>query len=270
VAFDGTSIKQKSVRRLHTLFTYRELFFQLVSRDIKLKYRRSMLGYLWSILNPLLIMVIMTVVFSAVFARGVENFSVYLLSGQLLFAFLNGSVTRAISSVVSGAALLKKIYIPKYIFTLAAVTSELVTMIFSLGALAIVIAATGLRLSWHIILIFVPIGELYVFCLGLGLFLAQAMVFFRDIQYIWGVFSTAWMYFTPIFYPVSILPERVRAVVTGCNPLYYYIAQFRYFVLGNEGGWQGNALRGGIAALLMLLAGLISFSRARNKFILYI
>jgi lipopolysaccharide transport system permease protein len=214
-------------------------------------------------------MVIMTIVFSTIFARGVENFPVYLLSGQLLFAFLNGSVGRAIPSVVSGAALLKKIYIPKYIFTLAAVTSELVTMLFSLGALAIVIVATGLRLSWYIVFIFIPIGELYIFCIGLGLLLAQAMVFFRDIQYIWGVFSTAWMYLTPIFYPVSMLPERVRAAVTGFNPLYYYIAQFRCFVLGNEGGWRSDAVKGGIIALIMLFVGLISFSRAKNKFILY-
>jgi lipopolysaccharide transport system permease protein len=262
-------INQKLAGRLRTFFQYRELFFQLVSRDIKLKYRRSVLGYLWSILNPLFTMVIMTIVFSSMFARGIENFSVYLLSGSLLFSFMSGAVGRAITSVLGAAGIIKKIYVPKYIFTLAAVTSELITLFFSFGALLVVVLATGLPFSWRFLLIPLPIIELYVFCIGLGLFMAQAMVFFRDIQYLWGVFVTAWMYLTPIFYPVSMLPEKVRFAVTNFNPLYYYIAQFRYFVLGGEGGWQWNALRGVAVAALMLLVGLVSFSRSKNKFILY-
>jgi lipopolysaccharide transport system permease protein len=265
----GMGIRQRSVDRLRTLFQYRELFFQLVSRDIKLKYRRSVLGYLWSILNPLFTMVIMTVVFSAMLARGVENFPIYLLTGSLLFSFMSGAVSRAIPSVLGAAALLKKIYVPKYIFTLAVVTSELVTLLFSLGALAIVILATRLHLSWYVVLIPLPIIELYIFSIGLGLLLAQAMVFFRDVQYLWGVFSTAWMYLTPIFYPVSMLPDKVRFAVTTFNPLYWYIAQFRYFVLGEEMAWQGNVLRGAIAAVGMLLFGVITFSRSKNRFILY-
>jgi lipopolysaccharide transport system permease protein len=249
---------------------YRELFFQLVSRDIRLKYRRSLLGYLWSVLNPLLTMIVMTVVFSTMFARGVENFPVYLLSGNLLFSFMAGAVNRAIPSVLGAASILKKIYVPKYIFTLASVTSELVTMIFSLGALIVVIIATGMPFAWRFLLIPIPIIELYIFSIGLGLFFAQAMVFFRDVQYLWGVFSTAWMYFTPIFYPVTMLPERIRFVVTGFNPLYYYIAQFRYFILGGEERWELYALRGMAAAALMLAAGIAAFARAKNKFILYI
>jgi lipopolysaccharide transport system permease protein len=211
----------------------------------------------------------MTVVFSTMFARGIENFPVYLLTGSLLFSFMTGAINRAIPSVTGGATLLKKIYIPKYIFTLAAVTSELVTLVFSLGALLVVIILTGTPFSWRFLLIPLPIIELYVFCIGLGFFMAQAMVFFRDVQYLWGVFSTAWMYLTPIFYPVSMLPEKIRFAVTGFNPLYYYIAQFRYFILGGEGSWLGEALWGAVAAVIMLLAGLISFSRSKNKFILY-
>jgi lipopolysaccharide transport system permease protein len=214
-------------------------------------------------------MIIMSVVFSTMFARGIQNYSVYLLCGSLLFNFMNGAVTRAIPSVTGGAALLKKIYIPKYIFTLASVTSEFVTLLFSLGALVIVMLATRLHLSWRILLVPVPVIELYVFSLGLGVFLAQAMVFFRDVQYLWGVVSTAWMYLTPVFYPVSLLPDWLRAAVTGFNPLYYYIAQFRYFVLGGDTGWKLEALRGALAAALMLCVGLAVFSRNKNKFVLY-
>jgi lipopolysaccharide transport system permease protein len=263
-------IKQDSVSRLRTFFQYRELFFQLVSRDIKLKYRRSFLGYLWSVLNPLLTMVIMTVVFSTMFARGVENFPVYLLSGNLLFSFMSGAVGRAIPSVLGAAGIIKKVYVPKYIFTLAAVTSELITMFFSLGALLVVVIVTGTSFSWRFLLIPIPVIELYIFSIGLGLLLAQAMVFFRDVQYLWGVFATAWMYLTPIFYPVSMLPEKLRFAVTHFNPLYYYIAQFRYFVLGGDGGWRKEAVWGMAAAILVMITGLVFFSRAKNKFILYI
>jgi lipopolysaccharide transport system permease protein len=111
----------------------------------------------------------MTIVFSSMFARGIENFSVYLLSGSLLFSFMSGAVGRAIPSVLGASALLKKIYVPKYIFTLAAVTSELVTLFFSLGALLAVIIATGLPFSWRFLLIPLPIIELYVFSVGLGI-----------------------------------------------------------------------------------------------------
>jgi lipopolysaccharide transport system permease protein len=262
--------KQRAVSHVWNFFRYRELFLQLVSRDIKLKYRRSVLGYLWSVLNPLFTMVIMSVVFSTIFAQGIRDYSVYLLCGSLLFGFMNGAVSRAIPSVTGGAALLKKIYIPKYIFTLAAVTSEFVTLLFSLGALVIVMLITRLRLSWHVILIPIPIIELYVFSMGLGLFLAQAFVFFRDVQYLWGVFSTAWMYFTPIFYPVSMLPENVRLVITNFNPLYYYIAQFRYFIVGGDTGWMIECFRGALIAIIMMLIGLVTFSRNKNKFVLYL
>jgi lipopolysaccharide transport system permease protein len=263
-------IKQNSISRLRVFFKYRELFFQLVSRDIKLKYRRSVLGYLWSVLNPLFTMVIMTVVFSAMLARGIANFPVYLLSGSLLFSFMSGAVGRAIPSVVGGAALLKKIYIPKYIFTLASVTSELITMFFSLGALVIVVLATGLHLSWRIFFILVPIVELYAFSIGLGLLLAQATVFFRDVQYLWGVFATSWMYLTPIFYPASLLPERVRFAVVNFNPMYYYVTLFRACVLGSEPYWRDCLWRGALAAGFMLLIGIAAFIHNQNKFVLYI
>jgi lipopolysaccharide transport system permease protein len=264
------SFKQRLISRLLVFFKYRELFFQLVSRDIKLKYRRSVLGYLWSILNPLLTMIIMSIVFSTMFAQGIENFSVYLLIGFLLFSFMTGAVSRAIPSVLGAAGIIKKVYVPKYIFTLAAVTTEFITMLFSLGALILVIVVTGVRFSWRFILIPIPIIELYVFSIGLGLFLAQAAVFFRDVQYLWGVFSTAWMYLTPIFYPISMLPDKLRFAVTNFNPLYFYIAQFRYFVLGGETGWRRDAFWGAVVAIVMLVVGLVIFSRGKNKFILHI
>ena len=176
---------------MHGFYKYKNLLKQLVSRDIKLKYRRSVLGYLWSVLNPLFVMLIMVIVFSSIFRSDVENFPLYLISGQILFNYMSEATNGAIQSVLGASGLLRKIYVPKYIFTISKVTSTLITMLFSLLALLFVALATDAPVSLNYLWIVLPIGEMYLFCLGLGLFLAQAAVFFRDIQYIYSVVLTA-------------------------------------------------------------------------------
>jgi lipopolysaccharide transport system permease protein len=265
------NVIEKTISRLQIFLKYRELFFQLVSRDIKLKYRRSFLGYIWSVLNPLLTMIVLVIVFSNLFARNIPNFPIYLLIGQMLFHFMTGAVSNSLTSVTGNASLLKKIYIPKYIFTLADVTSELLFFFFSLGAFVVVILATGTPVTWRILFVFIPIIELYFFSIGLGLFMSQAAVFLRDIVYIWHVLSLAWLYLSAIFYPVSILPDKLRYIVTHYNPMYFYITMFRNFTL--SGANMGNldlAIRGAVATVFMLVVGLKCFSYNKNKFILYI
>lgn len=261
---------QKFKKRMSTLFRYRDLLLQLVQKDIKLKYRRSVLGYVWSVLNPLLIMLVMTAVFSTVFKRNIENFPVYLLTGNVLFGFMRESSNLAIRSITGNAALLKKIYVPKYIFTIATVTSGLVNLLFSFGALLVVMIFTGVNFTWYFLLLIIPVIELYFFSLGLGLFLAQAAVFFRDIQYIWSVVVTAWMYLTPIFYPLDVLPESLQQIVPKLNPMYFYIEQFRDFVMRGKMTSPSLILYGAIAAVALLLLGSWSFLRNKNRFILYI
>jgi len=261
---------QRTISRLHTFLRYRELFFQLVSRDIKLKYRRSILGYFWSMLNPLLTMIVLTIVFSALFRPDIPHFPIYVIIGQLLFNFMAGATSRSLGSVIGNAGLLKKVYVPKYIFTMATVTSELVTFALSLGAFIVLIIATNVPFSGRYVFILIPIVQLYIFCIGLGLFLAQATVFFRDTQHIWSVVTTAWMFLSAIFYPVEILPGRLYFLVTNFNPMYFYITMFRNFTIGEP--YMGSlalAIRGAIAAAAMLLLGLASFSYSKNKFILH-
>lgn len=256
--------------RIKMLLKYRYLLLLLVERDIKLKYRRSVLGYIWSVLNPLLTMLIMMLVFSHMFGKKIENFPVYLICGQILFSFMRESCTHAMNSIVGNAALLKKVYVPKYIFTLAKVTSSLVNLLFSLGALLIVMVITKVPLTWNSLLIVIPIAELYIFCIGLGLFLAQANVFFRDVANIWSVVTLAWMYLTPVFYSIDDLSPTLRYWIPKLNPMYIYITQFRDFIL--SGGWTWTVLiwRGLIISLLLLVIGLWTFTRNKDKFILYI
>jgi lipopolysaccharide transport system permease protein len=266
----GFNLK-KTYNRLLTFLRYRELFFLLVTKEIKLKYRRSILGYFWSVLNPLLIMIVMVVVFSNLFRPNIQYFPVYLLIGHMLFTYMNVATSRSLTSIIDNAAMLKKIYVPKYIYTLSVVTSELITLLFMLGALVIVILATGVPVKPGILFIIIPIIQLYIFCIGAGLFLAQATVFFRDIIYIWSIVTTAWLYLSAIFYPVSILPEKIYYAVTKFNPMYFYITMFRNFVFNDfSSGNLELAIRGAAASVIMLFLGLIFFSYSKKKFILYI
>ena len=249
---------------------YRDLVGQLVSKDLKLKYRRSFLGYLWSILNPLMVMFVMVLVFSNIFRFEIENYPVYLIIGQTIYNYVNNATVHAIYSITDNGALLKKVYVPKYIFPMSKVTSDLLDFVFSLGAMILVMVVTGIRFSMYLILIPYVAVELYVFTLGMGLFLAQAAVFFRDVRYIYNVFLVAWMYATPIFYPISILPTRIRWIVTHLNPLYYYMEQFRCLVLEQRLPSPVLVARGWIISLLVLGIGYLFFKKSEDKFILYI
>ncbi len=257
--------------RFHVFFQYKDLWLQLVSRDIKLKYRRSFLGYVWSVLNPLLIMLVMTLVFSTMFKRDISNFPVYLMTGRTIFEFVTGSTKQAMRSIIGNASLIKKTYVPKYIFTLAKVTSAWVDFLFSLGALVIVMVITRAPVTPYVLCTPLVLIQIYIFSLGLGFFLAQINVFFRDMQYIYQAITTAWMYATPIFYPLeSIHNDAMIFVIKGLNPLYYYVAQFRDMVYLGQfpgprifwGGW--------LIAIVVFIIGLWSFKRSQDKFILYI
>ncbi len=260
----------KMAARLQGLYKYRALVRQLVCKDIKLKYRRSFLGYLWSVLNPMMIMVVMYLVFSHMFRFNVENYPAYLIIGQTLFTFMTEATNQAIYSITGNGALLKKVYVPKYIFTLSKVTSSLVNLLFSMGAMLLVFIFTKVEFSMYMLLVPVVLVELYFFCVGLGLFLAQAAVFFRDIQYIYSVLTTAWMYLTPLFYPVEQLPESMQKAVGIFNPMYHYITQFRTLVLHRTMPDVETLLYGSVAAALFLALGTWSFLKSQDKFILYI
>ena len=251
-------------------YKYRGLLKQLVSRDIKLKYRRSILGYLWSVLNPLLIMTIMTIVFSHMFRFKIDNYPVYLLSGHVIFNFYTFATNQSCHAVLNNASLIKKIYLPKYIFVFSRVTSAFVDFLFSLLALIIVMFVTRNKFSYYNILFIIPCVEVYFFSLGIGLFLSQANVFFRDIQYLYGVFCTALNYLTPLFYPIEALPNGVRFVVEHFNPLYLYVSMFRQCIYANTFINLHMVLYGFLWALGAILFGVICFRHSQDKFILYI
>ena len=262
--------KNRLVQYFSEFWKYRDLLKLLVTRDIKLKYRRSFLGYVWSILNPLLIMIVMTIVFSFMFKENIQNFPVYLFCGQLLFNFMNQTTNQSIYSVSGNASLLKKTYVPKYIFTLAKVTSGLIDLVFSLGALIIVMIATKAQFTFYSLLFPFVILQVYVFSLGFGLFLAQMNVFFKDIQYIYNAVMTAWIYVSCIFYPITMLPEKLQWIISHLNPMYFYIAQFRAIIHAGVLPDPFFVYAGIGSALISLVIGIFTFMKAKDKFILYI
>lgn len=257
-------------KRLDAFWHYRPLLEQLVMKDIKLKYRRSFLGYLWSILNPLLIMGIMVLVFSNMFRFDIENYPVYLITGQTVFNFVSEATNHAMWSILGNAALMKKTYVPKYIFTFSKVTSAFVNMVFALGAMLLVFLACHVRFTWNMLFIPVILLQVYIFALGLGLFLAASTVFFRDIQYIYSAFLTAWMYATPLFYPINQLPSKLAWLIKHFNPLYSYIAQFRTVVLEGTLPAGGLILYGFCISCAMMCIGIGVFFKSQDRFILYI
>ena len=252
-----------------SLKNYRYLLLNLVSRDIKTKYRRSVLGILWSVLNPLLMMLVLTAVFSNIFRFEIQDFPVYYLTGFVLFNFVSESTSMSMSSVINSAGLIKKVYIPKIIFPLEKCLFSLVNLLFSLIAAVIVFLIVGVQPSWTMLLFFVPIVFLFVFAFGFSLILATMNTFFRDVGYLYSVLLTVWMYLTPIIYPMSILPGWMQSIVR-VNPLYHYVEYFRAVTIyGTLPSLSTNLIC--IAySLIFLLIGIVIFQKKQNKFVFFI
>lgn len=251
------------------LVKYSWLLQVLVERDLKIRYRRSFLGYLWSVLNPLMMMVILTIVFSNMFRFDIPQYPVYLLAGQLIFGFFAESTSMAMSSILGGAALIKKVYLPKYIFPLSRVLSSFTSMLLSMIALFIVIMATDVTFSATLVLLPWILCLVLGFCIGVGLLLSVLVVFFRDVQYLYSIFLTAFNYLTPIFYPETLLPDWLRELLV-FNPLYNYIKIFRKIAVYGEWPSLPEHLTCIAFTIGMLIVGLYIFKRKQNDFILYI
>ena len=250
-------------------FKYMWLLEELVKKDLKIKYRKSILGYLWSILNPLLMMTVLTIVFSNLFKFDIPNYPLYLLSGQLLFSFYSDATNQSMTSIINGASLIKKVYLTKYIFPFSRIVSSFITMLFSLFALLIVMLATNSEFYLTLLLVPVALCYLFIFSVGIGMLLATIVVYFRDIEYLYGVFLTIFMYLTPIIYPLSIVPDWLKCFILW-NPMTSYVEFFRKCVM--YGQWPSLELHLTciIWAMLMLMIGVTFFEKKENTFILYI
>lgn len=251
------------------IIKYRELLRNLVARDLKVRYKRSVFGFAWVMLNPLLMMLILYIVFSEIFKVTVQNFTAYVLSGIILWFFFSQSTSVALRGFVGNANLLKKVYMPKAIFPLSIILSALINFLLSLIPLFAILLVVGTPISHNIFLL--PAGVLLVFffSFGVSLILSTVTVFFKDMIYIYEVLLLAWMYMTPVFYPASIIPERFSFIFS-INPLYHFMQIFRASLYLEVPALGEHFVYGAFFSFLMSAIGWLVYYRYKDKVVYYL
>lgn len=257
------------INALAAVKKYNFLIQQLVLRDFKTKYKRSVLGVFWSFLNPFLTMSVQYIIFSRAFNRDIPNYAVYLLVGIVSFNYFKEACDTALVSIENNANLIKKVYVPKYIYPLTKLLSSTVNLGISLLPLLIMILVTGVKIQKSAVLALYFLFCLVVFSLGVGLLLSSSMVFFRDTFFLWNVLTMLWMYGTPIFYPDDILPDKFRFILQ-LNPLYHFMKNTRLCILGGISPEPAVYVQCLLIALAALLVGALIFRRTQDRFILYL
>ena len=266
-AKDGRNNPLVAVCMLFTRYGF--LIRQLVSRDFKTKYKRSALGMAWSFLNPLLTMSVQYVVFSTLFKSDVPNYPVYLLSGIVFFNFFSEAISMGMTSITGNASLIKKVYMPKYIYPVSRILSSLVNFALAIIPLLLVMLITGTAFTPALLLLIFDMLCLLGFVTGMSLLLTTAMTFFQDTQFLWGVVSMMWMYLTPLFYPESIIPAQFLTVYH-MNPMYQYITFARICIIDGVSPEPMAYLWCILSSVAVLGLGILTFKRHQDKFVLYL
>ena len=248
---------------------FQPLLKELIARDIKVKYRKSVLGVLWTLLNPLFMMIVLSVVFSNLFKFDVEYFPVYLLSGQLIFNFYSEVTTCSMSAIIDNGPLIKKVYVPKYLYPLSSVLFNYVIFLISLIVLAMVSVILGVKPTFYLLQAPIALILILIMSYGCGMILATIGVFFRDMEYLWSVALMLVMYTCAIFYYPEKLLKSGWAWILKYNPLYCVIDIFRCSVFGKAMNihYFAYAL---IFSVVAMVIGLFCFKKKQDDFILYI
>lgn len=224
--YDSARLAHPMVEEFKAVIRYRDLIYQLVAKSIKTRYKRSILGIGWTMLNPLLTMLVLTLVFSSVFKFSMEHFAVYLLTGLTIWNFFSQTTMAAIGEMVYGGDLFGRIYFPKSVFTISSVGTGLVNLIFAFGPLLLIMLFLGVPIRPAALLSVFPVIAAALFSLGVGLFLSAGAAYFADLLPIYEVILMIWFYVTPIIYPPDILPASVSWIVR-FNPMAYIVEAFR-------------------------------------------
>jgi len=251
-----------------TFKKYQYLLFQLVKKDIKLKYRSSYMGVLWTLLEPLLTMMVLVLVFSKLY-HNTKDFPVYILTGRLLYSFFANTTRASLKSVRANAGMIKKVYVPKYMYPFASVLSGYIQFLISLVVLAGVAVFCDIRPTGHLVEALVPLSIVLVLTMGAGLWLSTLAVFFRDLEYLWGVALTLIMYACAIFYKVETVIGENNEWLFRLNPLYSVIENFRDAIYGRAMNVPVMLYSLGFS-LVLFFSGLIVFYKNQDKFILHL
>jgi ABC-type polysaccharide/polyol phosphate export permease len=264
VIYDSADRGPKALEELRAVFEYRDLIYQLVRRDIVSRYKRSVLGVAWTMLQPLGMMIIISIVFSQLFNR-VGGYPVYLLSGLIVWNFFSQTTNAIIHQMVWGGPLLRKIYMPQTSFALSAIGTGLVNISLSLVPLILIMLIVGIPMQWSLFFLPVAMILLAAFALGIGLLVSTIAVFFPDVSEMFQIILLGWMYLTPIIYPIDIIPERFQMWFK-LNPMYYFVQLFRLPVYEGLFPPLQTIVIGLSLALTVLVFGWLIFSLKSDEF----
>lgn len=236
-----------------------------INQELTVKYKRSVLGFFWSLLNPIATMIISSIVFGSIMRFELSDFVVFLYAGMLPWGFFANSVDFCGVSIINNEGFIKKIYMPKIVFPLTTVCANFINMLFSMSALFLIMIFLGARITPA--LLFLPVAFLiiYIWTMGFSLLMATINVYFRDMRYIMGVVLNAWYYVTPILYPITAIPEKLR-IIFYLNPVYYIVDMFRSPIYYNALPELQNILIAVGSALLILVTGLACFYKYEKDF----
>ena len=280
VVRDEKGLKTVGASFLQTIAKYEFLMEQLISRDFKIKYKRSVLGVFWSFLNPLLMMVVQYVVFSHLFNvrdGSLNHYAIYLLCGIVMYNGFNDSCNQAMRAITGNASLITKVYVPKAIYPVTKVLSSSINLVLSMVPLILVTLVYGLFNGLYLkpSILLLPLALLFQisFTVGMGFLLSSLMVFFHDVEFLWSVISMMWMYATPIIYSTSLLENNGAgwlARLENFNPLYHYITFLRTLVIDGRSPAFSEYLICILMSLGMIAIGGYVFHRTEDQFVLYI
>jgi ABC-type polysaccharide/polyol phosphate export permease len=250
-------------------FRYRELIWALALKELKIRYKRSVLGFMWALLNPAFMMLVLTLVFSSIMKLPIPHYAIFLLSVLLPWTFFSQSLSYAVEAIVSNGDLIKKVAVPKLVFPMAAIVSNLINLLLSLIPLMILVPVLHHPFYWTWIYLPVPILALVIFTLGMTFFFAAANVYYRDVAHILQVVLSAWFYLTPIIYPIDMFPKQYQWILK-LNPLIYVINGFRLSVYYGMLPKAPSIIASFVTAFISLLIGFALFKKYQETFVYYV
>lgn len=254
---------------LRDSYRCRELIWALALKELKIRYKRSVLGFLWALLNPAFMMLVLTMVFSTLMRFPIPHYAIFLLSVLLPWTFFSQSLSYAVESIVSNGDLIKKVAVPKLVFPMAAVVSNVINLLLSLIPLALLVPLLHHPFYWTWIYLPVPMLALAIFTLGMTFFFAAANVYYRDVSHILQVVLSAWFYVTPIIYPVDMLPRQYQWILK-LNPIIYVINGFRLAVYYGQLPHLRSIAASFACGFISLIIGFTIFRRHQNDFVYYV
>lgn len=263
--YDSAQLTNPFFEEIISLFSSKFILRRMIYTNFKIRYKRSYLGVMWSLLNPLLNMIVFVIVFSQIFRFDIPHYPLYILTGNMIFVFFSSSTSEAMMQILVSAEMIKRVYLPKTIYVLAGIGINGINLILTFIPFLAIALVNRLQFTWTVILIIPSLILVTMFVVGMSLIVATITPYLHDFSQIWSVILTLWTYLTPLFYPVSIIPERILPLFK-LNPMYIFVTLFRDPLLYHKIPESTLWFQGTIYGVFFLIAGWWIFTKNSNEF----